>query len=478
MKRIGANEFDAWIKRHYADARISGEPCDIREIAKHSDAAKKDTLFVCLKGIEADGHDYALAAYKNGCRAFLCERALSLPRDACTVLVRSIRGGLFYLLSDFYGISEGDFRFCAITGTKGKTTTSVMLTHLLNKGGYRAACSTTLGLYDGKETRKTENTTSDLFTVTSWLADLKREGIRYVVIEASSAALSGARLFGMHFDVGVLTSFSNDHIGKGEHKTFAEYLCAKRSLFSSYGIKTAIYKRDIERGAYIVSDCAHTVPLPSDAEAVLEVFELTEGQRVIYNGRLIFLPLPGAHNRTNARLALAAASALTGKGEEYFEPYFSDVYVPGRYEQFMKNGVCIVIDYAHNHESFLAVAETAKNRSRARVIAVFGSVGGRGEGRRGALAVAADALFDCSVITADNPGREDAFHICAEIYAAFPDKSHARIVADRAQAILYALSLCRPGDILLLLGKGHENFQRTQNGCVPFSEKEILLSEP
>ena len=475
---IRESDFYIWIKQHYADATFNGKPKSIKNVVKHSDKATADSLFVCIRGIGADGHDYAKIAYQNGCRTFLCERELSLPADACIVLVRDVRDGLFKMLSDFYKISEGDFEFCAVTGTKGKTTTAMMLMHLLNKHGYKAACSTTLGLCVGSEMWETENTTPDLFVIVPWLSRLKKQGIRYVVIEVSSAALSGERLRGMRFAIGVLTSFSEDHVGVGEHESLEDYLAAKRSLFSSYGIKMAIFPREVSVGKYIVRESSCVIGIPSDEEEISNVTEREQGQCFIYKGREVLLSLPGRHNRTNARLALTAAAILTGKSEEEFISHLSDLCIPGRYEQFVKNGVSIVIDYAHNQESFFAVAKTAKRRSRGRVLAVFGSVGERGEGRRQALAHAADTLFDYSVITADNPGCEDAFHICAEIYAAFSDKSHACIVADREHAIRHAFSLCEKGDTLLLLGKGHEGYQKTKNGCIPFSERSILFSDP
>ena len=476
MEKHSKKKINEIIRERNINAEIRGDFSDVSSIINHSKNAVYGALFVCLRGAEHNGHDYASVAYARGCRHFLCDAPLSLPEDAAILQVKSVRSILCDLLFDFYGVCREDFVFAAVTGTKGKTTTAVVLMRIMNQAGYPTACSSTLGLFDGTTTKQTQNTTPDLFTLVPWFAELRNKKIRYVVIEASSAALSGGRLIGMNFSVGILTSFSRDHVGKGEHKNMAEYLCAKRSLFSNYGVKTAILPSGIYRGEYIVSDVEKVVLLPSDNEIISEVEERKNAQAFLYHGKRIVMSLIGEHNRTNARLALKCASLLTGKEEKYFYSYLSNVFVSGRYEQIQHKGVNVVIDYAHNRESFEAVAKAASGRSHGRLICVFGSVGERGFERRKELAEVAETRMDLCVITEDNPESESGFGICSEIYAEFSDKTKAKIVSDRADAIRYAFSLCREGDHLLLLGKGHETVQRKNGKCMPFSEKDILLS--
>ncbi len=458
------------------NAKIYGNFDGVSEFVGSSVQAKAGSLFVCLRGKAKDGHDFAPEAYKNGCRHFLCDREIDLPKDATVAIVKNPRQHLCRLLTDFYGIEKNDFILVAVTGTKGKTTTAVLLAHLLRRAGYPAACSSTLGLFDGETWQETKNTTTDLFCLIPWLASLKKKSIRHVVIEVSSAALAGGRLYGMQFELGILTSFSRDHVGKGEHGSMAEYLCAKRSLFSLYGIQTAILARNVMHGDFIVSDAARILHLYEESNVIQNVKERENGQCFLYRGKEVFLSLIGAYNRTNVRLALVAAQELTGREESTFFSDLSDISIPGRYEQIMHKGVAVVIDYAHNQESFVAVSKAAALRTTGRMLCVFGSVGDRGEGRREALAKAACEWMDFSVITSDDPGNESALGICSEIYSRFENKEKACIVIDRADAIRYAFSLCRPGDTLLLLGKGHERVQKENGVCIPFSERSIILS--
>ncbi len=464
------------ILKNYKTAECVGDFREVKGICHHSREAEYGLLFVCLRGASEDGHNFAMDAYDRGCRHFLCERALALPRDASYIKVKSVRAHLYGFLSDFFGFRDGDLTLVAVTGTKGKTTTARMLTHVLQKRGYGAACSTTLGITLGDGCLETGNTTPDIFLLSRWLGDLRKKGIRYGIVEVSSAALASGRIFGMPFEIGILTSFSRDHIGKGEHQNMAEYLCAKKSLFSSYGVKTAILPSGVYRGEFIVSDAENIKLLSADADAVSSVEARLNGQAFICENEKMEISMVGEHNRTNARLALCAAAILTGERESVFHPYLKDFSVPGRLEQILHKGVLVVIDYAHNRESLLAVSKAVAGQTQGRRICVFGSVGERGEMRRSDLAEAACEAMDFSVITEDDSGKEDPLHICAQIYAAFSDKTRACIVLNRAEAIRYAFSLCKKGDALLLLGKGHERVLKGKNGAVPFSEKEIVLA--
>ena len=204
------------------------------------------------------------------------------------------------------------------------------------------------------------------------------------------------------------------------------------------------------------------------------VFSSDEKSEFYVSGNKFYLSLGGEYNSKNAALALACASVLLGKDVASFGSCLTSIKVPGRYETYILNGVKIVIDFAHNGKSFEAICTSVAKNCEGRIILLFGSVGGRCYSRRRELAAAAERFADFSVITSDNPGNEPAERIANEIYSYFADKSKAKIVTDRERAIYFALSIASKKDIVLLLGKGQENYQLIGNTKVPFSEREIL----
>ncbi|HBJ19242.1 MAG TPA: hypothetical protein DDY70_05865, partial [Clostridiales bacterium] len=322
-------------------------------------------------------------------------------------------------------------------------------------------------------------TTPSFFSLAPLFADFVRRGIRTVVMEVSSQALADGRVFGIPFFLGIFTSFSPDHIGRDEHRDLAEYVAAKRSLFTSYGIRTAIANADAPYAAYIISDVPEkrfcSTEHPSDFYGRILATD-RDGTRFSLFGVTGKISMPGRYHVNDALLALAAAGTLTGRRAESFLPALAGVTVPGRFERVWHGGRLFFIDFAHNAESVRKFSATVRELYPGRQIALFGSVGGRGETRRALLAEAAEASADFSVITSDDPGREDPLGICAEIYAHFADKTKAKIVVDREQAIRYAYHISSPGDVILLLGKGHETVQKTTTGALPFFEKNIIAA--
>lgn len=456
-----------------------GDP-EILHITDDSRHIGDDTfLFVARRGHHTDGGAFAPDAYRRGCRTFLSERKLLLPNDALQIICKSVIKTSAELLFRRYGHPERKLRFVGITGTKGKTTTAFFLTRLLRYAGEKTALLGTLGVDTGDGMLPTENTTPSLFETVPLFADFVGRGIGTVVTEVSSQALADGRVYGIPFSLGVFTSFSPDHIGTTEHRDLAEYRAAKRSFFTAYGMETAIANGDDPSAAYMVSDVLHrrfcSLGESGDFRAHI-LSEGIDGTRFSLSGTEGTISLPGRHYLTDALLALCAAECLTGVRAVCFLPALAGVTVPGRFERMTVGGRLFIIDFAHNEDSVRKVVGTAGRFSCGARIAVFGSVGERSEGRRASLARAVESTADFAVITSDDPGREDPLGICADIYSCFSDKTKAKIIPDRAEAIRYAYRISAPGDVILLLGKGHETFQKTAQGIFPFSEKNILAS--
>lgn len=449
-----------------------------REIGRITDDSRRitgaDALFVARRKTAC----YAIDAYRRGCRSFLSECRLPLPDDARQFICRSVTKSAAEATLRAYGYPQKKLRLIAVTGTKGKTTTAFCLTRLLRFSGEKTALIGTLGLDLGDGTHPTENTTPSFFSLVPMLALCVRRGVHTVILEASSQGLLEGRLYGLAFSLGIFTSFSPDHIGKGEHRDLAEYREAKRSLFSSYGIECAVANGEDPISRYMISDVPERRFITADGgDPPCEILSQgRDGTRFRLAGAEGFLSLPGRYNLQNALLAVESAHLLTGRPYAALLAPLCALRVPGRFERLSIGGKDVYIDYAHNAQSVTAFLAAVRPLCRGRLIALFGSVGDRGIDRRRRLAAAVEDGADFAVITADDTARETALSVCADLYAAFRDKTKACILTDRARAIRYAYSITGAGDALLLLGKGHERFLRDENGKHPFSEKKILTS--
>lgn len=448
-------------------------------VTDDSAKAGEKSLFVCLRGHRADGASFAHDAYRQGCRAFLCDRALDLPGDAAVILSKNVRRTASEFLCGFFDHPERNMHIVGITGTKGKTTAAWILRELLWEAGQNVAFIGTPGVYVGDAYLPGRNTTPDLFTLIPLLARFAAEGVQTVVCEVSSLALKDGRVSGIPFVAGGFTSMGEDHIGAGAHADFAEYLAAKRSLFTSYRMEFVAYDADTPFASYVSAGVPTRIrcSLSDKGDLCATVRKVGEnGTDFLCLGAPYHLSLPGSHNLSDALIAVALAARLSGREVQSFLPSLATVQVPGRFEHVQVGGRRVIIDYAHNPMSFEKIGQTARRITPAgnRVIAVFGSVGGREQERRRGLAHEAECFADLSVLTSDNPDFEHPICVCADLYDGFSDKNRARVVPDREEAIRYAFGESQPGDTLLLLGKGHEQYQLIRGEQIPFSERKVV----
>ncbi len=466
---------------------------EIRTVTENPKKADSNSVFVCIRGANTDGHRYADSAYANGCRVFVGQADLTLAPDALYFRVENPRHMLALLACRLADMPSQKLHVIGITGTKGKTTTAHLLAHILNQCGTPCAYIGTNGISYSNIRIATKNTTPDAVTLQQTLADIERAGIRTVVMEVSSQAILQNRVDGTHFRTLIFTNLSPDHIGQNEHPDFENYKACKHRLFTDFDAESVIFNADDPASDDMLCDCPAKVRIScsdTDQHADFRIGAVTLlrdnhmwGVRCNVFAKStsspckLELPLIGHFNATNALLALACASRTFGISLADACAALRSVTVAGRSELIpLPNGACAVIDYAHNRASMESLLLSLRQYATHRLIALFGSVGERSQMRRHELGEVAASLCDLCILTSDNPGTEPPEAIIDEIAEAFVGSSVPYLkIIDRAEAIRTALSLMRSGDILVLVGKGHETYQLIGKEQIAFCERAILL---
>ena len=472
------------------DEPISMLRCDSR-------LATAGTVFFCLVGKSSDGHLYAPSAFRNGCRVFVVERQLELPKDALQFLVTDTRKALADCAAEFYDHPERQMRLIGLTGTKGKTTTSLLIRSLLEDAGIPTGYIGSNGVDYRNFHHQTVNSTPESVEIYRYLRYMLDEGVKTCVMEVSSQALWMGRTRGLVFDTVLFTNLARDHIGGVEHPDFGHYRDCKRLLFTDYPAEAAVINGNDTHGSYMVDGiqtpildfgvaasadddmplwCATEVrPAQKDGQIGVKFRAFRGG---ISLGEPWFLPLPGRFNVQNALAALTVVCERFGVDPLHAARSLKRAVVAGRFETVTSErlpDVTFVIDYAHNGVSLASILDALREYRPRRLICLFGSVGGRTTERRRDLAEAAGPRCDLCILTSDNPACEPPEQIIEEIDASFPLGSCPRIkITDRAEAIRRAVAMAEAGDIILLAGKGHEDYQLVGVTRLPFSELQIL----
>lgn len=462
---------------------------EITYICHDSRKAGPDALFVCICGYVSDGHSYALSAYSNGARVFVAQKPLSLPADALVLYVPDSRLALAKLAAAIHGHPADKLHVIGITGTKGKTTTALMIHGVLESLAIPSAYIGTNGIDFGGRHYATVNSTPESLDLHEYMAQMVECGVRYVVMEVSSQALKLHRVHGIRFDTCIFTNLYPDHIGGVEHADMEEYKACKKMLFSFPGIKHILCNADDPEAAYMVEGASAPVTTFGKgktcawrgSEIKAEICHRVPGTAFTCHppqgpALPVQIPFPGDYSVYNALCALAVCDKLgisledsvAALGHVRVKGRFEPVFLPGRPDS------TFIIDYAHNGASLRAVLTSLRAYKPSRLICLFGSVGDRTQMRRGELGAVASELCDLSILTSDNPGNESPDQIIADIAAAF---THDRYVSipDRAEAIAWAVKQAKKGDVIVLAGKGHEAYQYVRGKYLPFSEREILM---
>ena len=466
---------------------LDPQKTDIHSLCCDSRKVTADSVFVCISGSVNDGHDHAWGAYGYGCRVFIIEHEIKLADDAFVIVVKDTRIALAQLSAAFYGDPAKEMTVIGITGTKGKTTSSIMIYNVLCAGGIPTGYIGSNGIYFGDKVFPTINTTPESIDLHRYMREMLDAGIKTLVMEVSSQALKLARVHGIKFNTCVFTNLSPDHIGEHEHADFDEYMACKHSLFTDYGAEHIVYNADDENALSMVAGrrCKKTsISLSKGSDlyskdisyfrtsgCVGVSFTCVRGEEELS----VSVPFPGEFSVYNALTAMAVCEEL-GLSASEIANALKDIRVKGRFETYdLPNGATAVIDYAHNGVSLKAALQALRTYEPRRLICLFGSVGGRTKIRRAELGLVASRDADFCILTSDNPDNESPLGIISEIAVYFTNGTCPYIaIPDRREAIEYALKNSEKGDIILLAGKGHEAYQMIKGKRESFSETEII----
>ncbi len=458
------------------DAVYNGKDPDIRFITHKLEETADGALFVCIKGAHADGHDFAFLALQKGAAAVVCERELGIAEQ---VLVPNGRKALSLLCCAFYGHPSQNLVLVGVTGTNGKTTTACYIRNILEQAGSKSVLIGTLGADSGNGTEPTDYTTPESAVFNRKLQEGLQCGCEYAVAEISSQALSQDRCAGLDFDVAVFTNLSPEHLDY--HQSMDEYARQKAKLFAC--AKAAAVNKDDDYALLMLSQCKGrtvTFSLHDDADLTAKNVKCTaDGVSYILVSRdgieRIHIPALGIIAVYNSMAAVAACMAA---GLDFEDACMYVNYVDAVNGRLQKTEIqapfSVFIDYAHTPAALYEALCAVRQITTSNVIAVFGCGGDRDHSKRPRMGEIASSLADITVLTSDNPRSEDPQRILADIAAGFSSKKELVICADRRKAIETALQKARPGDSVLIAGKGHEQTQYTADGILVFDDAAVV----
>jgi UDP-N-acetylmuramoyl-L-alanyl-D-glutamate--2,6-diaminopimelate ligase len=457
---------------------------EISSVVYDSRKVTKGSLFICLCGSSVDSHRFAGAAVKAGAAAVVAQHPVEAG-NVCVVMVEDTRRAMALISAAWFGYPAREMTMVGITGTKGKTTVSYMVRSILEEAGIKTGIIGTIGTVIGSRVIKTENTTPASYEIQSYLRRMADEGCKAAVMEASSIGLRDHRVSGIAFDYGVFTNFSPDHIGGNEHKDVQEYMACKRLLFRM--CKTGIINVDDKNWRGILED--HTCEMETYgfsplAELQAKNEELVSragflGVKFNLAGRLdaaeMEVDIPGRFSVYNA-LAAVAVCLHFPVTRQNIRDGLETVKVCGRVEPVKVPGnYTLLIDYAHNALAMRNILETLREYRPNRLVCMFGAGGNRARSRRFEMGEESGRLADLSVLTADNSRDEDVMDIISDIRTGI-DRTGGKyvVIPDRKQAIKYCMENAQDGDIIVLAGKGHEDYQEIRGVKYHLDEREVV----
>lgn len=459
----------------------AGPPIAIRDVTHDSRRSGPGVLFVAVRGFTVDGHDYLQQAVDAGAAAVCVERPTSLKVPQ--LVVSDTRSALPHLAAAVHHHPSRHLRVVGITGTNGKTTVAYLLDSIVRAAGMTSALIGTIGARIDGRSIAVGRTTPEAPEFQRLLAGMVDAHVEVAAVEVSSHALTLHRVDAVAFEVGAFTNLTQDHLDF--HKDLDDYYHAKATLFEADRTKQAVIWVDDPYGARLAAEVtipATTVGLTEGADIRAGDVDVTPtGSRfellVGDESTTVDLPLGGAFNVENALVAAACATVLGIDAGAIARGLGSVSQIPGRFEKIdAGQAFAVIVDYAHTPDGIAAVIAAAREVSQGAVIVVVGAGGDRDRRKRPAMGEAA-ARADIAVITSDNPRSEDPLSIIDEVVRGAPPAEGVRVVPDRREAIRQAIRAAAPGDVVLILGKGHEHGQEIAGRVEPFDDRDVAAEE-
>lgn len=458
------------------DVVVNNVHFDSRQIANGD-------VFVAIKGTVVDGHNYINSAIAKGAKAVVCERIpVKTENDVTYVKVEDASRALAFIAANYYANPSANLKLVGVTGTNGKTTIATLLYQLFKKAGYKVGLLSTVKIMVDAVEYKATHTTPDSLTINKYLSLMSNEGVEFCFMEVSSHGIHQNRTLGLHFEGGIFTNLSHDHLDY--HDTFAEYRDVKKRFFDELPKEAfALTNADDKNGSVMLQNTKAkkvTYALKSYADYKAHILENQfEGLLLKVNDAEVWVRLIGSFNAYNV-LAIYAAAELLGLQKEEILPLISQLEsVSGRFQYLISDSkITAIVDYAHTPDALKNVLETinsirTKNED---LITVVGCGGNRDKTKRPKMAHIATALSTKVILTSDNPRNEDPQAIIDEMEKGVEPQHYKKLVSivNREQAIKTACQMAAANDIILIAGKGHETYQEIKGERFDFDDFKIV----
>lgn len=463
---------------------------EIKEVVYDSRKISEGCLFICICGYNVDGHDFAGEAAAKKAAALVVQKDVELPKesDITVIKVADTRYAMAFIAAAWFGHPADRLKVIGITGTKGKTTTTYLMKAILEKAGYKVGLVGTIETIIGDKHIPAGNTTPESFLLQQYFREMEDAGCQIVVMEVASQGLKLHRTQGFTFEIGIFTNLEPDHIGPNEHADFEEYQTCKGLLFKQ--CRLGIVNRDDAHMEAVLK--GHTCELETcgfDKEADIRAEDLKlinkPGELGIEfsvrqkdkNAFRVEVPMPGRFSVYNALTAIAVCSHFRVEIPAIRKALLG-AHVKGRIESVsVSDKFTLLIDYAHNGMSLKSILTTLREYRPARLVCLFGCGGNRDRSRRFEMGEISGTYADFTIITSDNPRYEKPEDIIADIRTGIQKTTGKYIeIPDRKKAIAYAIENGQPGDIIVLAGKGHEDYQEICGEKHPMDER-VLIAE-